>query len=184
MSLWFTLHVYACVYAYDNITLKRDVGVGATLFPELFHFTLDPYLIMLSVKQSGTKNHLWLFRMTRPRIELRSLGPLANTLLIRPKLVLFHSFPSPWLVAKARAKEPSLTFYLLIAGRDQMNSLKAKVKSKQFRLVLEFGSPIPFPVMVTILVHTTSSVIVSNIRKDRICWWLAKLCKCQNKVWE
>ena len=30
-------------------------GKGATLFPGLLHFTLDPYLIMLSVKQGGIK---------------------------------------------------------------------------------------------------------------------------------
>ena len=33
------------------------VGEGTSLFPELFHFTLDPYLILLSVKQGGIKNH-------------------------------------------------------------------------------------------------------------------------------
>ena len=35
---------------------------GATSFPGLHHFTLDMYLIMLSVKQGGVKNHflsLW-----------------------------------------------------------------------------------------------------------------------------
>ena len=35
---------------------------GATPFPGLLHFTLDTYLIMLSVKQSGIKYHfesLW-----------------------------------------------------------------------------------------------------------------------------
>ena len=30
---------------------------GATLFPGLLHFTLDKYLIMLSVKQGGIKYH-------------------------------------------------------------------------------------------------------------------------------
>ena len=33
----------------------RCVGQGATSFPGLFHFTLDAYLIMLSVKQGGIK---------------------------------------------------------------------------------------------------------------------------------
>ena len=36
--------------------------VGATPLPGLPHFTLDPYLIMLSVKQGGIKYHflsLW-----------------------------------------------------------------------------------------------------------------------------
>ena len=50
----------------------------STPFPGLFRFTLDPYLIMLSIKQDG------MFSMTRPGIEPRSPGPLANTLLIRP----------------------------------------------------------------------------------------------------
>ena len=38
------------------------VGEGATPFPGLLHFTLDPYHIMLSVKQGGIKYHflsLW-----------------------------------------------------------------------------------------------------------------------------
>ena len=37
-------------------------GWGATPFPGLLHFTLDPYLIMLSVKQGSIKFHflsLW-----------------------------------------------------------------------------------------------------------------------------
>ena len=33
----------------------RDVGEEATLSPELLNFTLDPYLLMLSVKQGGIK---------------------------------------------------------------------------------------------------------------------------------
>ena len=32
-------------------------GGGATPFPGLLHFTLDTYLIMLSVKQGGIKYH-------------------------------------------------------------------------------------------------------------------------------
>ena len=35
--------------------LHPSVGEGATNFPGLHHFTLDPYLIMLSVKQVGIK---------------------------------------------------------------------------------------------------------------------------------
>ena len=35
--------------------LHQGLGEGATPFPGLLHFTLDPYLIMLSVKQSGIK---------------------------------------------------------------------------------------------------------------------------------
>ena len=53
-------------------------------FPVLLHFTLDAYLIMLSVNQGGIKYHFWVFGMTRPGIEPRSPGSLANTLLIIP----------------------------------------------------------------------------------------------------
>ena len=36
---------------------------------------------MLSAEQDGIKYYFWLFGMTRPGIEPRSPGPLANTLL-------------------------------------------------------------------------------------------------------
>ena len=44
-----------------------------------FSLTLDTYLIMLSVKHRGIKNHFWVFGMIRPGIELQSPRPLANT---------------------------------------------------------------------------------------------------------
>ena len=37
--------------------LHWGVGEGTTPFPGLLHFTLDIYLILLSVKQGGTKYH-------------------------------------------------------------------------------------------------------------------------------
>ena len=43
---------------FDSL-LHQGVGEGATPFPGLLHFTLDPYLIMLSVKQGGIKYHFW-----------------------------------------------------------------------------------------------------------------------------
>ena len=46
---------------FDSL-LHQGVGEGTTPFPGLLHFTLDPYLIMLSVKQGGIKYHflsLW-----------------------------------------------------------------------------------------------------------------------------
>ena len=36
-------------------TTPSCVGEGATPFPGFLHFTLDPYFIMLSVKQGGIK---------------------------------------------------------------------------------------------------------------------------------
>ena len=41
--------------------LHQGVGEGATPFPGLIHFTFDPYLIMLSVKQGGLKYHFLSF---------------------------------------------------------------------------------------------------------------------------
>ena len=58
--------------------------MGATPFPGLLHFTLDPYLIMPSVKPGGFKYHFCVFGMTLLGIELRSPEPLANTLTIMP----------------------------------------------------------------------------------------------------
>ena len=42
-------------------TTPRCRGWGATPFPGLHHFTLDPYLIMLSVKQGDIKYHFLSF---------------------------------------------------------------------------------------------------------------------------
>ena len=56
---------------------------SATPFPRLFHFILDPYLIVLSAKQGSIKYHslsLW-YDLTWDWTQ--SLGPLENTLLIR-----------------------------------------------------------------------------------------------------
>ena len=39
---------------------------------------------MLGAKQGGIKYHFLVFGVTRPGIESRSPGPLANTQLIRP----------------------------------------------------------------------------------------------------
>ena len=63
--------------------LHRSVGEGATTFPGLLHFTLDQYIIMLSVKQGGIKYFFfffWVFGKTQPRIEFLSLddGPVVR----------------------------------------------------------------------------------------------------------
>ena len=59
----------------NTILLHQGIGEGATPFPGLLYFTLDPYLIMLSVKQGGIKYYFWVFGMTRPGIEPWSPGP-------------------------------------------------------------------------------------------------------------
>ena len=38
--------------------LHRGGGEGGTPFPGFLHFTLDMYLILLSVQQGGIKYHL------------------------------------------------------------------------------------------------------------------------------
>ena len=45
-----------------SIATTPEVAIerkGATPFPGLLHFTLDAFLIMLSVKQGGIKYHFW-----------------------------------------------------------------------------------------------------------------------------
>ena len=44
---------------YFQKLLHEVVGEGATLFPGLLHFTIDPYFMMLSVKQNGIKYHFF-----------------------------------------------------------------------------------------------------------------------------
>ena len=41
--------------------IPRCVREGATPFPGLLHFTLDTYLILLSVKQGGIKYHFYFY---------------------------------------------------------------------------------------------------------------------------
>ena len=71
--------MFACIYIYKCIKVKLVTVVEddwktpflvATSprcsgnhfpFPGLFHFTLDLYLILLSVKQGGIKYHFWSF---------------------------------------------------------------------------------------------------------------------------
>ena len=65
--------------------LHRRVGEGATLFSGLLHFTLDTYLIMLSVKQGGIKYYflkslVWLDLGLNPGLPdyWRTLYPLGR----------------------------------------------------------------------------------------------------------
>ncbi len=60
-----------------SIATTRGGGKGTTPFLGLLHFTLDPYLIMLSVKQGGIKYHFLSLWYDSPRL-------LANTLTARP----------------------------------------------------------------------------------------------------
>ena len=57
---------------------------GCYSFLVLFHFTLDPYFIMLSVNKGASRTIFWVFSMTRPGIEPWFPRPLVNTLPTRP----------------------------------------------------------------------------------------------------
>ena len=58
-------------------TTPRSWG-GHNSFPRIAPLTLDPYLIMMSIKQGGTKYPFWVFGMTRRGIE-----PWSSRLLCR-----------------------------------------------------------------------------------------------------
>ena len=67
MYIYIYIYIYlyscCCWRSYSKVTrnfpfqllLHRGVGKGATPFAGLLHFTLDTYLILLSVKQRGIK---------------------------------------------------------------------------------------------------------------------------------
>ena len=63
----------------------QGVGEGTTLFPELLHFTLDLYLIMLSVKQGGIKDQflsLWYDSTWDWTLVSRAIGEHSNVITI------------------------------------------------------------------------------------------------------
>ena len=79
-----------------QLLLHQGVGEGATPFFGLLHFTLDTYLIMLSIKQGGIKYHFFqVFGMTWLGIEPRSPVPLVNTLPTRPMSRLYSLLINP-----------------------------------------------------------------------------------------
>ena len=53
--LWYYVSKVKLVILVEG-NLKAPFSI-VTLFPGLLHFTLDPYLIVLSAKQSGIKYH-------------------------------------------------------------------------------------------------------------------------------
>ena len=78
MCIWYQEYLHGFVWVYVKVKLVTIVEGnpkapfskattprcrgGRYSFPELLYFTLDPYLIMLSVKQGGIKYHflsLW-----------------------------------------------------------------------------------------------------------------------------
>ena len=86
--------VCVCVYIYKlanhSQRLPFSIATTSKCRGECYSFlwiallTLDPYLMMLSVKQGGIEYHFCVFGMTHSQIEHQSLGPLVNTLTIMP----------------------------------------------------------------------------------------------------
>ena len=70
-------------------TTPRCLG-GVYFFPWIV--PLYPYLIILSVKQGSIKYHFGVFAMTRPGIETRSPGLLANILFIWPIINILNKW--------------------------------------------------------------------------------------------
>ena len=69
---WWWWYIYISWWLLSSATRKLQhgvVGEGATFFPELPHFTLDTYLIVVSVKHEGIEYHFWVFGMTWHGIE-------------------------------------------------------------------------------------------------------------------
>ena len=52
---------------------------GRYSFPSIASLILDPYFIVLSLNKQASSKIFLVLGMIRPRIEPRSLGPLANT---------------------------------------------------------------------------------------------------------
>ena len=59
--------------------LQRGVGEGATFYPGLLHFTLDTYLILLSVKQGSIKYHLSLWPVKETGDKRKNRGEPDNS---------------------------------------------------------------------------------------------------------
>ena len=67
-----------------SIAKIRKCRGGRYSCPCIVLLTLDPYIIMMCVKQAAIKYHSGVFCITRPGIETRSPGQLGNTLTIIP----------------------------------------------------------------------------------------------------
>ena len=66
-----------------SVATTRGVRKGDTPFPGLLHFTLDTYIVMLSVKQVGIKYHFLSLWYDSTWDGTQVSGPLANTLPTR-----------------------------------------------------------------------------------------------------
>ena len=103
ITCWLSLWMF--FYSYSKVKLatlvkgdpKVPFSIAATprcrggrySIPGLLHFTLDFYLIMLSVKQGDIKYHYFSLWYDSTWDWTRSTGPLVNTLLIRPQACFF-----------------------------------------------------------------------------------------------
>ena len=101
--------------------LHQSVGEGATLFHGLLHYTFDPNLIMVSVKQGGIKYHFFEFwGLTRPGIKPQSPGPLTNTLSTEPMGLCQYIYIWKWEKLEQCKSESTTSF---VFWRDWIKSI-------------------------------------------------------------
>ena len=72
LTIYIYIYIYIYTYMYKLATVVEGeprppfaVELSATPYSSLFHFNLDAYLIILSVKQGDIKYHFYVFVMTR-----------------------------------------------------------------------------------------------------------------------
>ena len=85
---YFSKEVFARLYSLRQYVFSMYICIVVaydytTPFPGLLHFTIDPYLIMPSVKEV-LSTIVWVFDITWARTEPKSLKPLVNTLTNGP----------------------------------------------------------------------------------------------------
>ena len=83
-------------------------------FSGLLHFTLDPFLIMLSVKQGAIKYHFWAFGKAWPGIESWPTKPLVNTLPTKPMGQCIYTYIYTCTHAHTQRKELEIIQFEII----------------------------------------------------------------------
>ena len=102
------------IYIYKYIYIKLvTAGKGATPLPGLLHFTLDPYLIMLSVKQGDINYPFFFFYFFYYYYIWLNLGLNPGLLNHWQTLYSFDQWPS------IGQKEPHIIWYIYERERER-----------------------------------------------------------------
>ena len=146
--------------------LHQGVGEGATSFPGLLHFALEPYLIMVSVKQGSIKYHFWIFGIIHTGIEPRSPGPLANT-LTKSKLIYIYIYI--YIIVEKMGISIYIRFYNNFPPKNVSNKTsisRMEIIIRQFRKIaylVYFRTPKEEQVHAQIIKKTLIKIYVSPI---------------------